>query len=62
MEPNLVVVKIDTLDTEANGVLLLGKYQHIRSHAFEAVEFENATEGGAVQCADFWSMDENTRY
>ena len=61
LSPNgqINVVKIDTLDTEANGVLLLGKYQYIRSRnlVLEAVEFENATEGGAVQCADFWSMD-----
>lgn len=58
------IVEIDTRDTEADGAVLLGKYQMTRNRNFvlEAVEIENVPEFAAqFQCADFWSMDGKNR-
>ena len=54
------VVEIDTRDTEADGVVILGKYQQIRSRNFvlQEVTVENIPEfASQFQCADMWSMD-----
>lgn len=54
------IVEINTRDTEADGVVILGKYQQIRSRNFvlQEVTVENIPEfASQFQCADMWSMD-----
>jgi len=53
------IVKIDTKDTGANGVMLLGKFQYIRNRltTLETVEIENVPAGAAFSMDDWYSLD-----
>jgi hypothetical protein len=53
------VVKIDSMDTTANGVTLLGKYQYVRNRlmTLEIVDVENVTVGGYFRCVDKYTLD-----
>lgn len=53
------VVKIDSRDTSAYGVILLGKYQYIRQRLTQlhTADIENITPGGYFDCTDKYSLD-----
>ena len=55
----VMVVKIDARNTTANGVVLFGKYQYIRSRmtSLETVTLENIIPGGTISCSDFYALD-----
>ena len=56
------VVKIDTMDTESRGVILLGKYQYVRQRlvTLESAEVENVPVGGEFSVSDWYTLDGKT--
>ena len=53
------IVKIDTADIGANGVVILGKYSYLRSRTtnLETIDVENIPENATFSCVDRYSLD-----
>ena len=53
------IVKIDILNKNSNGVILLGKYQYVRNRklTLDTVTVENVPEGGAFSLVDDYTLD-----
>jgi hypothetical protein len=56
---SVVVVKIDSLDLTSKGVVLLGKFQYVRSRVttLDTVEIENIPVEGEVTVTDRYTLD-----
>ena len=52
------VVKIDARDAGASGVLIVGKYQYVRTRmtTLETIDIENVIPGANISCVDFYSL------
>ena len=53
------IVKIDILNKNSNGVILLGKYQYVRNRklTLDTVTVENVPEGGDFSLTDNYTLD-----
>lgn len=53
------VVVIDNLNSAANGVALLGKFQYVRTRMthLHTVEIENVVQGASFRCVDWYTLD-----
>ncbi len=59
VDGSVEVVRIDSRNLGANGVVLLGKYQYIRQRftTLQSVELENVPEEGEFSVTDMYSLD-----